>query len=89
MTDAFAGGRPRVTVNDWVSPIPAAPSQPSTRSLTTGSYRGNNHVFTFNVPATAWRTDQDNVLRLNIVSGSSGTAFLSPGTSFDCVDLLA
>ncbi|WP_425276065.1 rhamnogalacturonan lyase B N-terminal domain-containing protein [Streptomyces bobili] len=89
VTDAFAGGRPRVTVNDWVSPVPAAPSQPSTRSLTTGSYRGNNHVFTFNVPATAWRTDQDNVLKLNIVSGSSGTAFLSPGTSFDCVDLLA
>jgi rhamnogalacturonan endolyase len=89
VTDAFAGGRPRVTVNDWVSPVPAAPSQPSTRSLTTGSYRGNNHVFTFNVPATAWRTDQDNVLKLNIVSGSSGTAFLSPGTSFDCMDLLA
>ncbi|WP_415923976.1 hypothetical protein [Streptomyces sp. ID05-47C] len=39
--------------------------------------------------ATAWRTDQDNVLKLNIVSGSSGTAFLSPGTSFDSVDLLA
>ncbi|MFI0091577.1 rhamnogalacturonan lyase B N-terminal domain-containing protein [Streptomyces bobili] len=89
VTDAFAGGRPRVTVNDWVSPVPAAPSQPSTRSLTTGSYRGNNHVFTFNVPATAWRTGQDNLLKLNIVSGSSGTAFLSPGTSFDCVDLLA
>ncbi|CAM5359393.1 rhamnogalacturonan lyase B N-terminal domain-containing protein [Streptomyces aurantiogriseus] len=91
VTDAFANGRPRVTVNDWVSPVPAAPSQPSTRSLTTGSYRGNNHTFTFNVPATAWKTDasQYNVLKLNIVSGSSGTAYLSPGTSFDCIDLLA
>ncbi|MFM9697306.1 rhamnogalacturonan lyase B N-terminal domain-containing protein [Streptomyces europaeiscabiei] len=91
VTDAFAGGRPRVSVNDWVSPIPAAPKQPSTRSLTTGSYRGNNHTFTYSVPASAWKsnTSQYNVLRLNIVSGSSGTAFLSPGTSFDCVDLLA
>ncbi|MFF4571034.1 rhamnogalacturonan lyase B N-terminal domain-containing protein [Streptomyces sp. NPDC001410] len=91
VTDAFAGGRPRVTVNDWVSPIPTAPTQPDTRSLTTGSYRGNNHTFVFNVPTSAWKTDtsQYNVLKLNIVSGSGGTAYLSAGTSFDCVDLLA
>ncbi|WP_416983059.1 rhamnogalacturonan lyase B N-terminal domain-containing protein [Streptomyces sp. T028] len=90
VTDAFANGRPRVTVNDWVSPVLAAVTQPSTRSLTTGSYRGNNHTFTYNVPATAWKTDvsQYNVLKLNIVSGSSGTTYLSPGTSFDCIDLL-
>ncbi|UUU21099.1 rhamnogalacturonan lyase B N-terminal domain-containing protein [Streptomyces sp. DSM 40750] len=91
VTDAFSNGRPRVTVNEWVSAIPAAPRQPSTRSLTTGSYRGNNHTFTYNVPASAWKTNTSeyNVLKLNIVSGSSGTAFLSPGTSFDCIDLLA
>ncbi|KUN87486.1 rhamnogalacturonan lyase B N-terminal domain-containing protein [Streptomyces griseoruber] len=91
VTDAFANGRPRVSVNDWVSAVPAAVTQPSTRSLTTGSYRGNNHTFTYHVPATAWRTDvsQYNVLKLTIVSGSSGTAYLSPGTSFDCMDLLA
>lgn len=91
VTTAYINGRPRVTVNDWVSAIPAAPSQPSTRSLTTGSYRGNNHTFTYNVPATAWKSDtsQYNVLKLNVVSGSTGSAFLSPGTSFDCLDLLA
>ncbi|KUO22657.1 rhamnogalacturonan lyase B N-terminal domain-containing protein [Streptomyces dysideae] len=91
VTDAFLNGRPRVTVNDWVSAVPTAPSQPSTRSLTTGSYRGNNHMFTFHVPNSAWKTDpaQYNVLKLNIVSGSTGSAFLSPGTSFDCMDLLA
>jgi rhamnogalacturonan endolyase len=90
VTDAFAGGRPRVTVNDWVSAIPTAPTQPSTRSLTTGSYRGNNHTFIFNVPTSAWQTDtsQYNVLKINIVSGSGGTAYLSAGTSFDCLDLL-
>ncbi|MCH5673099.1 rhamnogalacturonan lyase B N-terminal domain-containing protein [Streptomyces gilvus] len=91
VTDAFSGGRPRVTVNDWVSAIPTAPSQPSTRSLTTGSYRGNNHTFTFSVPSSAWKSDvrQFNVLKLDVVSGSGGTGFLSAGTSFDCMDLLA
>ena len=54
VTDAFSNGRPRVSVNEWVSAIPAAPKQPSTRSLTTGSYRGNNHTFTFSVPAGMW-----------------------------------
>lgn len=90
VTTAYINGRPQVTVNDWVSAIPSPPAQPTTRSLTTGSYRGNNHTFTYNVPASAWRTDpgQYNVLRLNVVSGSTGTAFLSPGTAFDCVDLL-
>lgn len=90
VTTAYINGRTRVTVNDWVSAIPSPPTQPSTRSLTTGSYRGNNHTFTYSVPATAWKTDptQYNVLRLNVVSGSTGTGFLSPGTAFDCVDLL-
>ena len=90
VTDAFLNGRPRVTVNDWVSAVPTAPAQPNTRSLTTGSYRGNNHSFTFNVPNSAWQTDTSryNVLKLEIVSGSTGTAYLSPGTSFDCMDLL-
>lgn len=91
VTDAFLNGRPRVSINDWVSAIPSAPTQPNTRSLTTGSYRGNNHTFTFNVPSSAWKTDtsQYNVLKIDIVSGSTGSAYLSPGTSFDCIDLLA
>ncbi|MGW0759209.1 rhamnogalacturonan lyase B N-terminal domain-containing protein [Streptomyces sp. NPDC002814] len=90
VTTAYINGRPRVTVNDWVSAIPTAPTQPTTRSLTTGSYRGHNHTFTFNVPSSAWKTDvsQYNVLKLDIVSGSTGSAYLSPGTSFDCIDLL-
>ncbi|MFI9207979.1 rhamnogalacturonan lyase B N-terminal domain-containing protein [Streptomyces sp. NPDC053253] len=90
VTTAFLNGRPQVTVNDWVSAIPSPPTQPATRSLTNGSYRGNNHTFTYVVPASAWKTDTSryNVLRLNVVSGSSGTGFLSPGTAIDCVDLL-
>ncbi|MGW7042576.1 rhamnogalacturonan lyase B N-terminal domain-containing protein [Streptomyces avermitilis] len=91
VTTAYANGRPRVTVNDWVSAIPSPPTQPSTRSLTVGSYRGNNYTFTYSVPAAAWLTDtsQYNVLKIDVVSGSGTTAFLSAGTSIDALDLLA
>jgi rhamnogalacturonan endolyase len=91
VTTAYANGRPQVVVNDtWTSAIPSPPTQPSTRSLTNGSYRGNNHTFTYSVPASAWRTDtgQYNTLKINIVSGSGSTAYLSAGTSIDAIDLL-
>ncbi|MEV0484963.1 rhamnogalacturonan lyase B N-terminal domain-containing protein [Streptomyces sp. NPDC050508] len=91
VTTAYINARPQVTVNDWVSAIPTPPTQPSTRDLTTGSYRGNNHTFVFTVPSSAWSSDATkyNVLKINVVSGSTGSGFLSPGTSFDCIDLLA
>ncbi|GGS67819.1 rhamnogalacturonan lyase B N-terminal domain-containing protein [Streptomyces cinerochromogenes] len=91
VTTAYAGGRPRITVNDtWTSAIPSPPAQPGTRSLTVGSYRGNNHTFTYSVPASAWRTDtsQYNVLRIDVVSGSGTTGYLSAGTAIDAIDLL-
>jgi len=91
VTTAYANGRPQVTVNSWVSSIPSPPTQPSTRSLTVGSYRGNNNTFTYSVPASAWLTDtsQHNVLKIDVVSGSGTAAFLSAGTSIDALDLLA
>ena len=90
VTTAYANGRPQISVNDWTSSIPSPPSQPSTRSLTVGSYRGNNYTFTYSVPASAWLTDtsQYNVLKINVVSGSGTTSFLSAGTSIDAIDLL-
>ncbi|WP_367320104.1 rhamnogalacturonan lyase B N-terminal domain-containing protein [Streptomyces sp. HUAS ZL42] len=92
VTTAYANGRPQIVVNDtWTSAIPSPPTQPSTRSLTVGSYRGNNNMFTYSIPASAWRTDtsQYNVLKINVVSGSGTTSFLSAGTSIDAVDLLS
>ncbi|MDQ0937335.1 rhamnogalacturonan lyase B N-terminal domain-containing protein [Streptomyces turgidiscabies] len=91
VTTAYANGRPQVVVNDtWTSPIPSPPTQPNTRSLTNGSYRGNNHTFTYSVPASAWRTDtsQYNVLKINVVSGSGAASYLSAGTAIDALDLL-
>jgi rhamnogalacturonan endolyase len=91
VTTAYANGRPQITVNDWTSSIPSPPTQPSTRSLTVGSYRGNNHTFTYSVPASAWLTDTSryNVLKINVVSGSGTTGYLSAGTAIDAIDLLA
>ena len=40
-TLAFAGGRPQVTINNWTSDNPAAPSQPDSRGVTRGTWRGN------------------------------------------------
>ncbi|MFB7245806.1 rhamnogalacturonase B precursor [Streptomyces populi] len=90
VTTAYANGRPQVTVNDWVSSVPSPPAQPSTRSLTVGSYRGNNNTFTYSVPASAWLTDTSryNVLKIDVVSGSGTTSYLSAGTSIDALDLL-
>ncbi|MFE2261188.1 rhamnogalacturonan lyase B N-terminal domain-containing protein [Streptomyces griseosporeus] len=92
VTTAYANGRPQVTVNDtWTSAVPSPPAQPSTRSLTVGSYRGNNHTFTYSVPASAWLTDTSryNTLRIDVVSGSGTTSYLSAGTAIDAIDLLA
>ncbi|MFF5183093.1 rhamnogalacturonan lyase B N-terminal domain-containing protein [Streptomyces sp. NPDC000345] len=91
VTTAYANGRPQITVNDtWTSAVPSPPTQPSTRSLTVGSYRGNNHTFTYSVPASAWLTDTSayNQLRIYVASGSGTTSFLSAGTSIDAIDLL-
>ncbi|WP_432135747.1 MULTISPECIES: rhamnogalacturonan lyase B N-terminal domain-containing protein [unclassified Streptomyces] len=90
VTTAYANGRPQIVVNDtWTSAIPSPPTQPNTRSLTNGSYRGNNHTFTYDIPASAWRTDgQYNQLRINVVSGSGLTSYLSAGTAIDAIDLL-
>ncbi|WP_406442018.1 polysaccharide lyase family protein [Streptomyces sp. NBC_00631] len=92
VTTAYANGRPQVVVNDtWTSAVPAAPTQPSTRSLTVGSYRGNNHTFTYSVPASAWLTDTSayNTLKIYVASGSGTTSYLSAGTAIDAIDLLA
>jgi rhamnogalacturonan endolyase len=91
ITTAYAHARPRITVNNWTSAIPAAATEPSTRSLTVGSYRGNNYTYSYDVPASTWQADTSawNVLRIDAVSGSTGTGYLSPGYSFDAVELLA
>jgi rhamnogalacturonan endolyase len=90
LSASYAGGRHRVSVNSWTSAIPAAPSNSGTRSLTVGAYRSYTSTLTYTVPASAFQTDvsQWNILKLTLVSGSSGDGYLSPGVAFDCIDLL-
>lgn len=87
ITTATAGGRPQITVNGWTSSAPAASTQPSTRTLTVGSYRGNNKMYTYNVPASAFVAGT-NTLTINVASGSGGSSFTGPGYAYDALDML-
>jgi rhamnogalacturonan endolyase len=87
ITAAYGGGRPQITVNNWTSAGPAASSQPNSRSLTIGTYRGNNALYTYAVPASAFVTGT-NTMTITVISGSAGLGgYLSPGYSYDCVEL--
>jgi rhamnogalacturonan endolyase len=87
ITAAYAGGRPQVTVNGWTSAAPSPSSQPDSRSLTIGTYRGNNTLYTYSVPASAFVAGT-NTMTLTVISGSASLGgYLEPGCSYDCVEL--
>jgi rhamnogalacturonan endolyase len=93
ITLAFAGGRPVITVNPgtsqaWTSPTPPISTQPDSRGITRGVYRGNNTTFAYNIPATALHTGT-NTIQIDVASGSSGTTYLSPNFVFDALDFSA
>ncbi len=86
ITCAYAGARPDVSVNAWNSGNQGSSSQPDSRSMTLGTYRGNNTTYSFAIPASAFVTGT-NTLTINPISGSGSTGFLSAGYALDCVDL--
>lgn len=86
ITAAYAGGRPDITINGWNSANPSPSSQPDSRSLTIGTYRGNNTTYTFSVPASAFVAGT-NIMTINVISGSGSSAYLSAAYAYDCVDL--
>lgn len=88
ITCAYANGRPQVGVNGaWTSAVPAQSTQPNSRSFTLGTYRGNNWLFTYTIPASALVVGT-NTLTINPASGSTdlGT-WLSAGWAYDAVEL--
>ncbi|KAI8713746.1 Rhamnogalacturonan endolyase [Fusarium sp. LHS14.1] len=91
ITQAYINGRPTIKVNDWSARTPGATSQASTRSLTTGTYRGNNVKLEFTVPSSAFKqsTSEWQIMTISIVTGSTGSKYLSGGVSFDSIDMLA
>jgi rhamnogalacturonan endolyase len=87
ITAAYAGGRPQITVNDWTSAAPSPTSQPDSRSLTIGTYRGNNTLLTYAVPASAFVAGT-NTMTISSISGSAALSdYLSPAYSYDCVEM--
>lgn len=85
ITAAFSSGRPNVSVNAWKARLPVPSSQPKSRSLTIGTYRGNNHCFEYAIPASALVVGT-NTLRFSPNSGSGMGGFLSASFSLDCID---
>jgi len=73
-------------VNGWTGPAPAAPSQPDSRGVTRGTYRGNNILYTVNIPSGTLVAGTNTIV-INVISGSSGDQFLSPNVVLDAVGL--
>lgn len=87
ITAAHAGGRPKIDLNQWKARNPPASSQPRSRAITIGTYRGNNRMYPFEVPSAAF-VEGTNRLTIWPISGQGGSGFLSPGYTIDCVDLI-
>ncbi|KAL6705105.1 hypothetical protein ACN47E_007364 [Coniothyrium glycines] len=91
VTEGQQGGRPNIAVNSWTAGLQADKGQGDTRSLTVGTYRGNNWIYEFNVPASAWTqsTREYQILKVSVISGKTSTGYLSPGYSVDAIDMIA
>lgn len=95
ITTAQAGGRPQINVNSWSSPFVGSqsgdvfpPGQPSTRTMTVGTYRARNITYDYTIPASALVAGA-NTLKIYVVSGSCSTSpWLTPGYAFDAMDLI-
>jgi rhamnogalacturonan endolyase len=87
ITSAYAGGRPVISIGSFTSAAPAASTQPDSRSVTIGTYRGNNTTYTYNVPANAFVAGT-NTMTVTVASGSAdlGT-WLSANWGYDAVEL--
>jgi rhamnogalacturonan endolyase len=81
-------GRPGVSINGTGLSIPALSTQPDTRGLTLGSWRGNNTLYTYNI-STSSLIAGTNTIDITVASGSgSGGQWLSPYFIYDAVDLV-
>jgi rhamnogalacturonan endolyase len=88
ITIGFSGGRPAISIGGFTSPTSASP--PSTdlnsRSITRGTWRGPNQTYTLTAPASALHTGT-NTLSVSVLSGSSGTTYLSPAFVLDAISV--
>jgi rhamnogalacturonan endolyase len=84
-TLSFAGGRPQMTLNSNACDAPDAPTKIDSRGVTRGAYRGYGEVYN-----CTWSSDTlvegDNSLVIDVLSGSTGDAFLSPNFVSACTE---
>jgi rhamnogalacturonan endolyase len=88
ITCAYSDARPQIKVNQWTpTRLPEASNQPRSRSFTIGTYRGNNSMFTYRIPASAF-TVGSNTLVINPASGNGDlSSWLSAGWVYDAIQL--
>jgi rhamnogalacturonan endolyase len=81
------GARPQVSVNAFTAVVPGTSTQPDSRSITLGTYRGNNVLYTYAIPSSALLVGK-NTMTITPASGSpdSGT-WLSASWAYDAVEL--
>lgn len=90
ITLAFANGRPIISVNGGsYSTAPAPSSQPDSRGITRGTWRGNNFTHAHNIATSALRAGT-NTIDIGIASGSYDiySSYLQPSVTFDAIDLV-
>lgn len=88
ITTAYNNGRPSVTVNGNSLANKSASIQPKSRSLTVGTYRGNNTTFSWSIPAS-YLNAGNNTITITPISGNSDlSTYLSASYAYDCVELL-
>ncbi len=87
ITTAYNNGRPSVTINGHALAAKSASSQPKTRSLTVGTYRGNNTTFSWSIPASYF-VNGTNTISITPISGNADmSTYLSASYAYDCVEL--
>ncbi|KAH8898863.1 family 4 polysaccharide lyase [Thozetella sp. PMI_491] len=85
-TLSFGGGRPQATVNSYACSAPAAPTKIDSRGVTRGAYRGYGEIYECSIPSGTL-TSGTNMITINVISGSGGSAYLSPNVIFDAIEV--
>ncbi|WPC43993.1 rhamnogalacturonan lyase B N-terminal domain-containing protein [Clostridium sp. JS66] len=87
ITTAYSSGRPDVTINGNKLPSKSPSTEPSSRTLTVGTYRGNNTTFTWKIPASYFKTGKNTITIASIGGKAALSTYLSPAYSYDCIEL--
>ena len=93
ITWAYFEGRPHIELNAatshrWKSAVPEQSVQPKqSRGITRGTYRGNNYIFSFDIPPHSLHAGS-NTIDIHVEGKKSYPGFLMPNIVFDAIDLV-